>query len=235
MDFTLPIHEVRLIKRYKRFLADVENADGSVTTVHCPNPGSMLGLTNSGNRAWISDSCNSKRKLRYTLEMVEADGVMVGINTNHPNHLAREAIETGMLPNLSKFSRLRTEVKYGKNSRIDILLENEATPPVYVEVKNVHFVRAEGLFEFPDSVTTRGAKHLDEMAKQVRLGNRAAMLYIIQRGDGDRLGFANDLDPGYVEALRRAISQGVETYALKCKIMPSGIVANEIVEIIKPE
>lgn len=223
------------MKRYKRFLADVELEDGSVITVHCANPGSMMGLTEPGNRAWISDSQNPKRKLRHSLELLEVGGTMVGINTSHPNRLAREAIEAGTIAELGGYDLLKSEVKYGSNSRIDILLQSEGKPDCYVEVKNVHFVRTPGLHEFPDSVTARGAKHLDEMAREVEAGNRAAMLYIIQRNDGDRLRFANDLDPQYVEAFKRAEAAGVEAYALSCNITPQAIEAVNRVVVELPE
>lgn len=234
MQFTPPLIKTRLIKRYKRFLADVEMPNGEVITVHCPNPGSMAGLTEPGIPAWISDSENPKRKLRYSLELVEVDGVMVGINTNHPNKLAKEAIESGLLPELSGYDELKTEIPYGENSRIDILLTHEANRHTYVEVKNVHFSRQSGLFEFPDSVTTRGAKHLRELAREVKRGNRAVMLYIIQRSDGDRLRFAEDCDPGYVAAFIEARKSGVEALALKCDISSDSISANDPITIEYP-
>lgn len=234
MYFEPPLTETRLVKRYKRFLADVEMPDGNVITVHCANPGSMLGLTEPGNRAWISDSQNPKRKLRYSLELVEVGSTMVGVNTNLPNKLAREAIETGRIPTLAGYDRLRTEVKYGANSRIDILLEKDDAPSTYVEVKNVHFVRTPGLHEFPDSITARGAKHLDEMAEQVKQGNRAVMLYVIQRNDGDRMKLAEDLDPNYVAAFRRAHAAGVEALALRCNVTPKSIDAVDIISLDIP-
>ena len=221
------------MKRYKRFLADVELPDGEIITVHCANSGSMKGLTEPGNRAWISDSENPKRKLRFSLEMLEVDGVMVGINTNHPNKLSREAIEAGRIPALSEFDNLRTEVKYGKNSRIDILLETNEGPDIFVEVKNVHYMRNKGIHEFPDSVTARGAKHLDELANEVNAGSRAAMLYVIQRNDGDVFKLAKDLDPQYADAFERASKAGVEAYAVRCDVTPVGIEAMELVRIEK--
>jgi len=235
MKFSPALIETRLVKRYKRFLADVELKDGEIITVHCANPGSMRGLTEPGIRAWISDSQNPKRKLRYSLELVEVDGVMVGINTSHPNHLAREAIEAGRIPELADFDILRSEVKYGTNSRIDLLMHKDGHPDTYIEVKNVHFVRTHGLNEFPDSVTTRGAKHLDELANEVARGNRAVMLYVIQREDGERLKFAEDLDPGYVDAFKRAHQAGVEAFALRCRVTPNSIDAWDLISIDIPE
>jgi len=234
MKFDVPLIETRLVKRYKRFLADVEIPDGEIITVHCANPGSMLGLTEPGIRAWISDSQNPKRKLRYSLEMVEVDGVIVGINTSHPNKLAKEAIELGRISELTGYETLRTEVKYGENSRIDILLQSDGKPDTYVEVKNVHFIRTPGIHEFPDSVTARGAKHLDEMANEVRRGNRAVMLYVIQRNDGDTFKFAADLDPNYCEAFKRAHEAGVEAIAIRCNVTPESIDAVDLIAIENP-
>lgn len=231
MLFSPPLIETVLLRRYKRFLADVELPDGETITVHCANPGSMLGLTEPGIRAWISDSQNPKRKLQYSLEMVEVDNTFVGVNTNLPNRLACEAIEAGRIPDLSRYETLRTEVKYGENSRIDILLESPETNPVYVEVKNVHFSRTPGLFEFPDSVTARGAKHLDEMSREVEKGNRAVMLYVIQRNDGDRFCLSRDLDPNYGKAFDRARKAGVEAIALRCNVTPSGIDAVDVIKL----
>jgi sugar fermentation stimulation protein A len=231
MQFDLPLIKTRLVKRYKRFLADVEMPSGEIITVHCANPGSMLGLTDPGNNAWISDSQNPKRKLRYSLEIIEVDGVMVGINTSHPNKLAKEAIEANRIPQLSGYETLKTEVKYGENSRIDILLQDDHKPDTYVEVKNVHFIRTPGLHEFPDSVTARGAKHLDEMAREVEKGNRAVMLYVIQRNDGDRFQFASDLDPNYFEAFQRAHAKGVEAIAIRCNVGIEGIEAVDLLQI----
>ena len=165
MEFSAPLITGRLVKRYKRFLADVIlDGDGAAVTAHCANPGSMLGLKEPGSRVWLSISDNPKRKLKYSWEIMEADGALVGINTAHPNGLVEEALRAGKIPQLDGFSSLRREVKYGKNSRIDILLEAEGGAKTYVEVKNVHLMRDAGLAEFPDSVTARGAKHLAEMS-----------------------------------------------------------------------
>jgi sugar fermentation stimulation protein A len=234
LQFDPPLIPATLLKRYKRFLADVRFEDGRELTVHCPNPGSMLGLTEHGNRVWVSDSRNPKRKLQYTFELVEAQGTLVGVNTNLPNKLAVEAIEAGRIPALSGYTALHTEVRYGVNSRIDILLEHKDAPDVFVEVKNVHFVRTAGLHEFPDSVTSRGAKHLRELAAEVANGNRAVMLYVIQRGDGERFGFASDLDPHYVEAFREAHNAGVEAFAIRCDVKTDRIEARDLLPVEIP-
>ena len=233
MQFEDGLIPCTLLKRYKRFLADVEMPDGTAITVHCPNPGAMLGLDAPGSRAFVSDSRNPARKLRYTLEIVEAEGTLVGINTNLPNRLAREAIDNGLVPVLPG-SEILPEQKYGENSRIDFLVREPGLPPRFVEVKNVHLVRRPGLHEFPDCRTARGTKHLGELIRQVEAGNRAQMLYIIQRWDGDRFTIAADLDPDYAAAFERARAAGVEMTALKCQITPAGITAAEPVEIIPP-
>ncbi|MEM8750086.1 MAG: DNA/RNA nuclease SfsA [Pseudomonadota bacterium] len=237
MQFPHPLIEARLVQRYKRFLADVIMPNGKTITVHCPNPGSMAGLTLPGSRVWISDSRNPKRKLRYTLELVEVSGndtepTLVGINTQQPNRLAREAIEAGLIAELTGYASLRTEVPYGENSRIDILLEHPDKPPCYVEIKNVHFVRQSNLFEFPDSKTARGAKHLNEMAAMVAAGARAVMLYVVQRADGNALAIAADMDPNYAQAFERATESGVEALAIRCQISENEIIACDMVPVL---
>ena len=231
MLFDEPLIECVLLKRYKRFLADVELANGDTITVHCPNPGAMIGLNVPGSKAWISDSKNPKRKLRYTLELLEIDGTMIGINTNQANKLAFEAISAGHIPALADYDTIRTEVRYGTNSRIDILLEKNSSPDTFVEVKNVHLVRQKGLHEFPDSVTSRGAKHLIELSNEVGRGNRAVMLYVIQRNDGDRFAIASDLDPAYAAAFEGALSAGVEAFAIRCNVSSNRIDALDLIPI----
>lgn len=218
MRLPSPLTEGRLIRRYKRFLADVELAGGDVVTVHCANPGSMTGLAEPGMRVFLSRSDNPKRKLPLSWELVEADGGLVGINTAHPNRLAEEAIRADAIPELVGYGALRREVRYGRNSRIDILLSDPARPDTYVEVKNVHLLRQPKLAEFPDSVTTRGAKHLDELSDVVSEGGRAVMLYLIQRTDTERFTLARDIDPRYGEAFDRARAAGVEMLAYECMI-----------------
>ncbi len=223
MEFPEPLIEAVLIRRYKRFLADVSFADGTGETVAVPNTGSMMGLTAPGNRVWISRSANPKRKYRHTLEMVEADGTLVGINTGLPNRLAEEAIGRGLAADLASYPDIRREQRYGTNSRIDLLLSGPGRPDCYVEVKNVHMVRSPMLAEFPDSVTSRGAKHLDEMARMVAKGARAVMVYLIQRADCDRFALCADLDPAYAAAFARARAAGVEAIAIRCHITREGI------------
>jgi sugar fermentation stimulation protein A len=238
MDFPGPLIPATLIKRYKRFLADCRLEDGTLITAHCANPGSMMGLNMPGLRVHLSRSNDPKRKLKYSLQLVELPGndgpVHVAINTSNPNKIAEEAILAGKIAELSGYPDLRREVKYGRNSRIDLLLSDGGRPDCYVEIKNVHLLRKPGLAEFPDSVTTRGAKHLGELADMVAQGHRAVMLYIIQRPDCDRLALATDLDPGYAVAFAEATSRGVEAIAYACDVELEGVALSKSVEIVAP-
>ncbi|HEU4985728.1 MAG TPA: DNA/RNA nuclease SfsA [Rhizobiaceae bacterium] len=231
MDFPSPLIEARLVRRYKRFLADVVLPDGSEETVAVPNTGSMLGLTSPGSRVFLSLSANPKRKYRHTLEIVEADGTLVGINTGLPNRLAEEAILKGLVADLAEYPVLRREQRYGERSRIDLLLEHPERPPAYVEVKNVHFIRCSGLAEFPDSVTARGARHLDELGRMRQAGFRAVMLFVVQRSDCNRFGLCGDLDPAYALAFERASALGVEAYAIRCQISNRSITPERLLDI----
>lgn len=228
MQFPTPLSPGRLVRRYKRFLADVTlNETGEIVTAHCPNSGSMLGLCEPGLPVWLSRSAAKNRKLPHTLELIEVDGGLVGVNTMLPNHLVAEAVASGQIPELAGYDSLRREVRYGTNSRIDLLLEHPGRPPCYLEVKNVH-LRRPGLWnghaaEFPDCVTTRGAKHVRELAAVCALGMRAVMLFLVQRADCDHFRPADDLDPGYGVALRAGAVAGVETLAYACGVSPTGI------------
>jgi sugar fermentation stimulation protein A len=218
MHFSPPLTEARLVRRYKRFLADVEFDDGQMETAHVANPGSMLGLAERGMRVFLSMSTNPARKLAWSLELVEAGGTLVGINTSHPNRLIAEAIAAGEIAELAGYADLRREVAYGRNSRIDILLSGAGRPDAYVEIKNVHFSRKPPLAEFPDSVTARGTKHLGELTAMVAAGKRAAMLYLVQREDSRDLALARDIDPVYGAAFDAARAAGVEMLAYGCRI-----------------
>ena len=227
MRFPTPLIRGKLIKRYKRFLADVKLESGEEITAHCANPGSMLGLNEPGSRVWLSQNDNPKRKLKYSWELLEVDlgagPALVGINTSHPNALVADAISCGIISELSGYPALRREVKYGVNSRIDILLENTDLSRCYVEIKNVHLMREIGLAEFPDSVTSRGRKHLIELSGMVAEGHRAVMVYLIQRGDAEVFSLARDIDPAYGKAFDKATGAGVEAFVYMCELSPEGI------------
>jgi sugar fermentation stimulation protein A len=234
MRFPSPLIEARLIQRYKRFLADVELEDGTVVTAHCANPGSMMGLKQPGSRVFLTPAVNPKAKLPYSWELIEADlpggSQLVAINTSNPNRLAEEAILGGQIPELAGYSTFKREVKYSENSRVDIVLSDNNRPTCFVEVKNCHLMRTAGLAEFPDSVTSRGAKHLGDLSREVAAGNRAVMLYIIQM-QANAFALASDLDPAYAKAFAAAREAGVEAIAYTCRIGMQEIAVDKRVSI----
>jgi sugar fermentation stimulation protein A len=236
MKFASALLRGTLIQRYKRFLADIQLDDGTVITATCPNTGAMIGLKEPGMTVWVSTSDSLTRKYKHTWEMVETDlgqgPVLVGINTGHPNKLVEAAILSKKIKPLVGFAGLKREQKYGVNSRIDIQLDDETRGRAYVEVKNVHMSRKPGLAEFPDSVTERGAKHLVELGAMVRAGHRAAMVYLVQRGDVTKLSLARDVDPVYVGAFDKAAAAGVEMFALRCKMGIDGIEPDKVIPIV---
>ncbi len=234
MEFAAPLVPGRLLRRYKRFLVDIELASGEVVTAHCANPGAMLGLNMPGLKVWVEPNDDPKKKLRYGWRLVEfgdAGGNWAGIDTAVPNRVVGEALRTRRIPEFADYRQIRPEVRYGANSRIDFLLTGAGLPDAYVEVKNVHLMRRHGLAEFPDSVTRRGAKHLDELATMAAAGHRAVMLYCVQRTDCDRLALAADLDPGYAAAFDRARAAGVEAMAWACTITVQGIALDRPIRI----
>ncbi len=234
--FSAPLIPATLVRRYKRFLADVILPGGEEITAHVANPGAMTGLATPGSRVFLSRSDKPNRKLAYSWELVEADlgsgPELVGVNTGHPNVIAGHAIAAGKIPGLAGYASLRREVKYGQSSRVDFLLEAAGQPPCYVEVKNVHLMRERGGAEFPDSVTARGARHLEELAAMVAAGHRAVMLFLIQIGSADRFTLARDIDRRYGEAFDRARSAGVEALAYRCAISDTEIVLAGAVPIM---
>ncbi|MCP4923585.1 MAG: DNA/RNA nuclease SfsA [bacterium] len=236
MQFSNPLLTGTLIKRYKRFLADIRLDDGQEITAHCANSGAMLGIKEPGLRVWVSKAPpESKGKLDYRWELVaENDGTLVGANTSHPNKLIEEAWYAGKLEPLNTYTDLKREVKYGKNSRVDFLLthKDETLPPCYVEVKNAHLCREKGLAEFPDSVTSRGAKHMGELANQVREGCRAYVVYVIQREDCTHFKIAQDLDPNYAKAAYEAYAQGVVPLAYACDISDQEILISHPIDVL---
>ena len=239
MQFTDKLVTGRLIQRYKRFLADVELDDGTIVTAHCANPGAMTGLNMPGLEVWLSPNRSPTAKLDWRWELVRVDGHLIGINTARPNAIVEEAIANDRIAELQGYADMRREVRYGENSRIDILLEDTNRPPCYVEVKNVHLRRPEGAHpqavEFPDSVTKRGAKHLVEMSNMVATSARAVMVYLVQRGDCDHFRIAADIDPAYASGLARAREAGVEAICYVCRIETGGIEVEGALPIVLDE
>ncbi len=227
MKFPNPLIKGTLIKRYKRFLADVALEDGTIVTAHCANPGSMINLKDPDMTVWLSPSTNPKRKLAYSWEMVEStisgNTALVGVHTNITNKLAEEAITSGIITELSDYQTLKREVKYGQNSRIDLLLSDAHKPDCYVEVKSVTLMRQPPLAEFPDAKTVRGTKHLAELSTMVSQGKRAVMLYIIQRQDAQSFALCTDIDPDYVQAFAQAKQAGVEMLCYHCNLSTTKI------------
>lgn len=224
MRFETPLVAGVLLRRYQRFLADVQLDDGRLLTAHTPNTGSMQGCCRPGSRVWLRDSGSSTRKYPYTWELVEAEpDVWVGINTGLANALVREAIENGTVAALQGYSQIRQEVRYGEeNSRIDLLLERADGGRCYVEVKNATLVE-NGTALFPDAVSSRGAKHLRELAAMVRQGHRAVIFFCVQRCDARRVAPADAIDPVYGRTLREVLAQGVEALAYRAQVVPAGI------------
>ncbi len=235
--FSVPLIPATLVRRYKRFLADVVLPSGEEITAHVANPGAMTGLAAPGSRVFLSRSDKPGRKLPYSWELVEVDlgsGLeLVGVNTAHPNVIAGHALAAGAIEGLAGYASVRREVKYGQGSRVDFLLELPDRPPCYVEVKNVHLMREPRRAEFPDAVTARGARHLDELAAMVAAGHRAVMLYLIQIGSAERFALARDIDRRYGEAFDRARAAGVEALAYRCTISAEGIALDRAVPIVE--
>ncbi|MBI1198909.1 MAG: DNA/RNA nuclease SfsA [Phenylobacterium sp.] len=243
MQFPSPLARGRLVSRYKRFFADVILDDGTAITAHCPNPGAMLGLNTPGLVAWVSRSDDPKRKLAHTLELVEADGGLVGINTLHPNRIVAEALAAGAIPEVAGYATHRREVRYGENSRVDFLLEHPDRPPcwlevkndkpfynaplktdhrLWLEVKNCHLMRSPGLAEFPDCVAARSLKHLRELEAMVAEGDRAVVLFVVQRTDCDAFSACRELDPAFALGLDQAADAGVEVLVYGCDVGTTG-------------
>jgi len=216
MDLPQPLLRGRLVSRYKRFFADVILDDGRAVTAHCPNPGAMLGLKEPGMGVWLSVSSDPKRKLAHTLQLVETGDGLAGVNTMLPNKLVAEALAGGRIPELAGYASVRPEVKYGEASRIDFLLTHPDRPSCWLEVKNVHLRREGTLAEFPDCVAARSAKHLRELEAMVSIGDRAVVLFVVQRTDCDAFAACHDLDPVFAAALDRAAEAGVEVLVYAC-------------------
>jgi len=239
MRFSAPLIRATLIRRYKRFLADIVLPDGEQAVVHCPNPGSMMGLAAPGVTCWLSDHRGSARKLPFGWELVEFPGMtmgttpgsppgtiarpyFVGINTGLANGIVAEGLAAGRVPDLAGYGEVRREVKVGRESRLDFQLNDASRGSCFVEVKSVTLSRQPGLAEFPDARTARGARHLQELDELARQGHRAVLLFLVQRDDCHRMRIAGDIDPAYLAALK-AVAPRVEVIAHACDIGPEGI------------
>ncbi len=229
MRFPAPLVPGTLIQRYKRFLADVRLDDGTVVTAHCTNTGSMRGCNAPGSRVYLSEQHGKNRKLPFTWELIRVGRTLVGINTLAANRLAREGIETGVVKELQGYERLRAEVRTRPGSRLDFLLE-DADQQCYVEVKNVTLV-ANRVATFPDAVSERGTRHLKELTRLRRRGHRAALLFVIQRGDCPSFRPADEIDAEYGRWLRRAAKAGVEIFPYRARVTVRGISLTEAVPL----
>jgi sugar fermentation stimulation protein A len=234
MKFAQALIEGRLIRRYKRFLADIQ-LPAEVITASCPNTGALLGCCAPGSRVWLSEHDSATRKYRHTWQIVEADEVMVGINTGLPNALVEEAIVGGAIPELAGYAQLRREVAYGEEaSRVDFVLEGGRRRACYVEVKNVTAAVKNGVALFPDCVSERGSRHLRELMRMKAGGLRPVQLYCVQRGDVNEVRPADAIDAEYGRTLREAIDAGVEVLAYRARVTPAEIRLETRIPVICP-
>jgi len=232
MKYTRPLIRAVLVRRYKRFLADVTLPGGTEATAHCANPGAMTGLASAGTVVWLEPNDDPKRKLRYSWKLAEIGGALVGIDTAMPNKVVGEALRAQAVPELAEYATVRPEVKYGEASRVDFLLTQEGLPDCYVEIKSANLCRKAGLVEFPDTVTKRGAKHMDELAAMVAQGHRAVVLYLVQRTDCTAFAVASDIDPAYNTAFQAARAAGVEALCYRATLTLEGASFGEPLPIV---
>ena len=225
MKFKKKLLQGSLIKRYKRFFIDIKYQNKTITA-HCPNSGSMMGLTNFGSKAWFSKVDNPKRKLKYTLQIVEKNNKQIGVNTHLTNKIVLEALNKKKIKSLSKFNNIKTEVKFSDNTRFDFLLSNNKEK-CFLEVKNVTLVRQNYIAEFPDAITSRGTKHLNELIKAKTKGYKSCILYIIQREDCKSFKIAKDIDEKYKNAFDEALKKGVKILCYDCKLSNEEIKLNK--------
>jgi len=233
MFFDPPLVSGRLIRRYKRFLADVVLDTGDTVTVHCPNSGSMTTCLGDSWPVLLSPvpATETGRRTRYTWELVHNGSCWIGINTQRANRIAEEAVRSGQIPELAGYDEVLTEKRYGRNSRIDLLLQSCSRPLCYVEVKNVTLLANDGCCAFPDAVTERGRKHLSELSRMVREGHRAVTLFLVQRGDASPFRPADEIDSAYGRALRRAAKTGVELLAYRTESGPETVRVTDAVPV----
>ena len=228
MNFKKKLISGELIKRYKRFFVDVK-IDNKTVVAHCPNTGSMMGLLEKGNKVWLSKSDNPKRKLKYTLQVIESNGSKVGVNTHLTNKIALDAIYKSKIQNFKNYDFVKQEIKFGNNTRFDLLLTKK-NKKIFIEVKNVTLSRQKGIAEFPDAITSRGQKHIQELLNANKQGYNIYLLFVIQRDDCNKLKIANDIDPKYCELLTKAIKKNLNVLCYDCKFSTKGIKLNRKVK-----
>ena len=224
MNFENKLISGLFIKRYKRFFADIK-IKNKIVTVHCANSGSMMGLLNKDNKVWIMEATNKKRKLKYTLQIIKDNNSKVGVNTHLTNKIVNHALKNNLIKDFSDKVIITSEKVFGSNTRFDFLLEEKNTKS-YLEVKNVTLKRKDRIAEFPDSVTTRGTKHLNELINATKKGYKAYLLFVIQRADCDKFEIAKDIDPEYSKTLIKAVKNNVKILCYDCKFSSKGIILN---------
>ena len=229
MDFENKLISGLFIKRYKRFFVDVKIGK-KVVTAHCPNTGSMYGLLRKDNKVWLSKSDNPNRKLKYTLEIIEDNKSKVGVNTHSTNKIVHYALQNNLIKEFKNLKKINSEVKFGSNTRFDFLVR-EKNNEAFIEVKNVTLSRKKGLAEFPDSVTTRGLKHINELIKANKKKYKIYILYLVQRDDCKTFTIANDIDPNYAIAFRKAVKNKLKILCYDCKFSPKGIKLNNKIKL----
>ena len=232
MNFEKTLISGEFVKRYKRFFVDVK-VDNLTITAHCPNTGSMMGLINSGCRVWLSHSDNPKRKLKYTLQIIEQNQTKVGINTHLTNKIVFKALKDNCISEFKNLDLIKQEVKFNDNTRFDFLI-HKGNKKIFVEVKNVTLSRKKGLAEFPDAVTLRGQKHIKELIKASKKGFEIYLLYVIQREDCDRFKLAKDIDPEYYDLVKKAVKKKLKLLCYDCKFSTKGIELNNKINLVIP-
>ena len=233
MNFDNKLIPGLLIKRYKRFFVDVR-VNNQILTVHCPNTGSMHGLLTEGNKVWISKSNNPKRKLKYTLEIIEVKKTKVGVNTHSTNKIVHDALQNNLIKEFNNNMDIKPETKFGANTRFDFLVSSKKYQS-FIEVKNVTLSRKRNLAEFPDAETLRGLKHIGELVKASKKKFKVYILFVIQRNDCNAFTVAKDIDPNYANALSKAVKNNLKILCYDCKFSPKGIKLNRQIKFILNE
>lgn len=229
MNFNNKLISGLLIKRYKRFFVDIK-INNLIVTAHCPNTGSMSGLLKKGNKVWVSKSDNPNRKLKYTLEIIEANKSKVGINTHSTNKIVLHALKGGFFKEFDNIIEIKPEIKFGTNTRFDFLIINKNTK-IFIEVKNVTLSRKKKIAEFPDAITSRGLKHIKELIRASKKGYKIFILFVVQRDDCNLFSIAEDIDPGYAKTLRAAFKKKLNVICYDCKFSAKGIKLNKRIKV----